>query len=307
MRILVSGGTGFLGQALVPTLRADGHDVTTLTRGPRIRSGEAIWRPDGSAGDWARVIDGADAIINLAGASIGAHRWTADEKSRILDSRVLATRSLVRGIAQASKPPARLISGSAVGYYGTRGDELITEESGPGTDFLADVCRTWEAEAAAAEQSGTRVAFLRTGVVLDQGGGALVQMARPFRFFVGGPLGSGRQYMSWIHRADWVALVRFVLGAGERQGAFNATAPSPVTNEAFTRALAHALRRPAFMRAPTFALKIALGEMAGPLLLSSQRVIPARALEAGFTFRYPTAEEALAEIYGKEKNGKQKT
>jgi uncharacterized protein (TIGR01777 family) len=297
MRIVVSGGTGFLGRAVVPALRADGHDVATLTRRKATDAREVTWSPDGSVRDWGRVLDGADAVINLAGESIGARRWTAAEKSRIHDSRLLATRSLVRAIAQASHPPALLISGSAVGYYGSRGDEVITEQSGPGADFLSDVCRAWETEAASAEQSGTRVTFMRTGVVLDSGGGVLEQMARPFRFFVGGPLGSGRQYMSWIHREDWVGLARFLLRPGADRGVFNATAPTPVTNAEFTQVLAAALGRPAFMRAPAFALRLVLGEMADPLLLSSQRVVPARALASGFTFRYPTLAEALGDIY----------
>ena len=299
MRIVISGGTGFLGRALGPALHADGHDVTILTRGKAIHPGEITWHPDGSATEWAGVIDGADAVVNLAGASIGARRWNAAEKSRIRDSRILATRSVVRAIAQARRPPALLISASGVGYYGTRGDQLLTEQSGPGDDFLSEVCRAWEAEAAAAERSGARVTLVRSGVVLDKRGGVLERMARPFKFFMGGPLGSGRQYLSWIHRDDWVALVRFLLDRPEHRGAFNATAPSPVPNEEFTRVLARALGRPAFMRVPAFALRLALGEMAGPLLLASQRAVPARAVEAGFRFRYPTAEEAIGEIYGR--------
>ncbi len=301
MRIVISGGTGFLGRPLVAALRADGHDPLTLTRRQAVRAGEATWQPDGSVGDWRRHLDGAAAVINLSGHSIGARRWSAAEKARIRDSRVLATRSLVGAIQRASVPPRLLINSSAVGYYGSRGDEIITEESEPGSDFLAHVCRAWETEAAGAEKAGTRVTLMRAGIVLGAGGGVLERMARPFKLFVGGALGSGRQYMSWIHRDDWIALARFLLRPGESHGAFNATAPAPVTNAEFTRALARALGRPAFMRAPALALKLALGELAEPLLLASQRVVPARALAAGFRFGYPSLEEALAEIYGRRK------
>ncbi len=296
MRIVVAGGTGFLGRPLVSALRADGHAVTTLTRGAAVREGEAIWQPDGSLGNWARVLDGADAVVNLAGASIGARRWTRAEKRRIRDSRILATRSLAGAIARASRPPGVFLSGSGVGYYGSRSEEVLTEDSGPGSDFLSEVCRAWEAEAVAAEQIGTRVVIMRTAPVLGSGGGILEQLARPFRFFVGGPIGSGRQYMPWIHLEDWIALARVLL-SGDRRGAFNATAPAPVTNEDFTRALARALHRPAFVRAPAFALRLLLGETADGLALVSQRAIPARALAEGFRFKYPNLEEALREIY----------
>lgn len=297
MRIVVSGGTGFLGRPLCAALRADGHDVIVLTRG----GGAATvrWTPDGTAGAWAAVIDGADVAINLSGESIAGRRWTRAHKARIRESRILATRSIAEAIITAAKPPAILVNGSAVGMYGDRGDELVTEDAPPGRDFLSEVALAWEAEALRARQAGTRVALVRTGVVLEKDGGALVELARPIRFFVGGPIGSGQQYIPWIHRDDWIGMVRWLVTHAEATGAFNAVAPSPVTNDAFTRALARVLHRPAFLRAPEFALRLGLGEMTEPLLLASQRVVPARALAMGFTFRFPTLEEALRAIYGR--------
>lgn len=299
MRTVIAGATGFLGQALVRALDVEGHDTIVLTRGASAGGNLNMirWTPDGGIGEWARALDGADAVVNLAGAPIAARRWTRAQKQRILDSRVLATRSLAAAIARATRPPRVMISGSGVGYYGPRGDEIVTEDTGPGTDFLAEVCKAWEAEAVAAERSGTRVAIVRTGLVLARDGGALQQMVRPFTFFVGGALGSGRQYMPWIHRDDWVGMVRTLLQAENARGAFNGTGPSPVTNGEFTRALARAMRRPALMRAPGFALKIALGEMAESLLLTGQRAVPARALAAGYRFTYATVDEALAAIF----------
>jgi uncharacterized protein len=303
MKIVIAGGTGFLGAPLADALRRDRHSVLILTRNGRRSSRDSshletvTWTPDGTAGAWAAALDDADAVINLSGESIAGRRWTRAQKARIRDSRLRATRSLASAIAAATRPPALFLSGSAVGIYGDQGEAVVTEDTPPGRGFLSDVARAWEAEAEPAARAGTRVALLRTGVVLDRNGGALPEMARPIRFFAGGPIGSGRQYLPWIHRDDWVGLVRWLLGRGDAAGPFNATAPTPATNEDFTRALARALRRPAFLRAPAFALKLALGEMAGPLLLTSQRVVPARALAMGFTFRYPTLDEALGEIY----------
>lgn len=299
MRIVAAGATGFLGRPLVRALRSDGHTVTTLTRSPTSEADGVAWQPDGTAGDWARHIDGTDGVINLAGESIGGGRWTKSRKTRILDSRTLATRSIVSAIARASRPPRFLLNASAVGWYGSRGDQVLTEESGPGHDFLATVCHEWEAAAVKAEAFGPRVVLLRSGVVFAPHGGVLEQMARPFKFFVGGRLGSGRQYLSWIHHDDWIALVRFLMLAEEAHGAFNVTAPTPAPNAEFTDVLARALHRPAVVPAPSFALRSLLGEMADGLLLVSQRAVPARALALGFRFTYPTLTEALGEIYAK--------
>jgi len=303
MRIVIAGGTGFLGRALTDVLGRDRHDVSVLSRrvvastGPHGPSAQTVvWTPDGGAGSWAAALDGADAVINLAGESIGEGRWSAARKAAILDSRLTATRSLVAAIRQASAPPRTLLSASAVGYYGTRGDEVLTEAAGAGADFLAGVCTQWEEEARRAESPRTRVITLRTGLVLDRHAGALPRMLTPFRFGVGGRLGSGRQYWPWIHHQDWVALVRFLLLNPSAAGAVNAAAPLPVTNAEFTTALGRAMRRPALMPAPAFMLRIVLGEMADALLLASQRVVPTKAQELGFTFTYPRIDQALEDI-----------
>jgi uncharacterized protein (TIGR01777 family) len=293
--IVIAGGSGFLGTRLAAAWRGAGQQVLVLTRRPR-RDGEIAWSPEGRGQEWRTVIDGADAVVNLAGEGLADKRWTAIRKAAILDSRLRATRALVAAIDDARVKPATLVSSSAIGIYGNRGDEPLTEESAPGSDFLADVCRAWETEAAAASPS-SRVVLLRTGVVLDKDGGALPQIALPFRFLAGGPLGSGRQYMSWIHLADWVAMVRWALATPTVTGPLNVTAPTPATNADFARALGRAMRRPALLPAPALALRLALGEMADALLLGGQRVLPATAQRLGFEFRYRTLDAALAAIY----------
>src|SRR5262245_3053966 len=302
MRTVIAGGTGFLGRALARALVTAGHDVVVLSRraaaGPSSNGRAVEWSPDGQGGDWVREIDGATAVVNLAGESIAARRWSAAQKQRILESRVLATRSLVNAIRQAAQPPLVFVSGSAVGYYGPRGDEAVTEANAPGSDFLARVCIDWEAEARPAE-SLTRVAYVRTGLVLDRNEGALPQMLPPFWVGAGGPVGSGRQYWPWIHVQDWVDLVRFVIQTPAATGALNATAPAPVTNAEFAAALARVLGRPAFLRAPGFALKSVLGELAGPLLLAGQRAVPAKAEALGVTFSYRRLDDALRAIFNR--------
>ena len=304
MRIIVAGGSGFLGRALADALLAAGHRVQILTRRPARQPSHAAvseaefitWIPDGSVGPWASSCSGADVIVNLAGESIAAGRWTAARKARLRDSRVLPTRSLARFIAEAEQPPAALISASAIGFYGDRGSETLTENARPGGDFLAQLGTGWEKEALAAQGGRTRVVLLRTGIVLDPREGALAKMVTPFRLFAGGPFGSGRQYMSWIHRDDCVSLARWAIETADVRGPLNLTAPDPVTNADFARALGRALHRPAVVPAPGFALKIILGEMAGPLLLHSLRVVPARALAGGFRFAHPDLDEALADL-----------
>src|SRR5262245_28244511 len=302
MRTVIAGGTGFLGRALARALVTAGHDVVALTRrapaGPSANGRGVLWRPDGQAGDWAREIDGATAVVNLAGESIAARRWSTEQKQRILDSRVRATRSLVTAVRQVAQPPRVFVSGSAVGYYGPRGDETVTEANAPGNDFLARVCTEWEAEARAAEPL-TRVVYLRTGLVLDRHEGALPQMLPPFWVGAGGPVGSGRQYWPWIHLQDWVELTRFVIQTPAVAGALNATAPAPVSNAEFAAALGRVLGRPAFLRAPGFALKLVLGEMAGPLLLSGQRAVPAKAEAVGVTFTYRRLDDAVRAIFNR--------
>jgi uncharacterized protein (TIGR01777 family) len=311
MKILIAGGTGFLGRPLAAALTADGHDVVLLSRGstgspqaastgPRdspARTRTIAWTPDGAIGPWASEVDGAGAVVNLAGESIAAKRWTAAQKRRILDSRVLATRSLVTAIQSAATPPPIFVSGSAVGYYGPLGDAAVTEEAPAGSDFLAQVCAQWEREALGAAGDRTRVVCVRTGIVLEKDGGALPQMLPPFTFGAGGPVGSGRQYWPWIHRDDWIAMVRWAIRTPTVNGAVNATAAAPVTNREFARALGRAMHRPAFMPAPGFALKLLLGEMAEGLLLSGQRAMPAKASRLGFQFTYATVDSALEAIF----------
>jgi uncharacterized protein (TIGR01777 family) len=295
MKIVVAGGTGFLGGALVRRLSSEGHTLQVLSRRPRDRQ-QVAWTPDGAAGPWASVLADADVVVNLAGESIAAGRWSAARKARIRDSRIQATRSLVAAIQRATRKPSVFISGSAIGYYGPHGKDVVTEETPPGEDFLATVCREWEAEALAAASS-TRVVLLRTGIALEQDGGALPQMALPFKLFAGGPVGSGRQYQPWIHRDDWVSMVGWAIRTPSISGPLNLTAPNPVTNREFAQTLGRVLGRPAFMPAPGFALRLAMGEMADALLLTGARVIPARAQASGFRFAFATLEPALRSIY----------
>jgi uncharacterized protein (TIGR01777 family) len=303
MRIVIAGGTGFLGRPLGEALARDGHEIVALSRHAPPNGTETAqpshvsWTPDGRVGPWASVIDGAGAIVNLAGESIAARRWSGAQKRRILDSRVLATQSLVGAINGAARPPAVFVSGSAVGYYGPLGDEIADENHAAGTDFLAGVCSKWEEEAGRVNAAGTRLVRIRTGLVLERDGGALPKMLPPFWFGMGGPVGAGRQYWPWIHRADWIGLVRWTIANATATGAFNVSAPLPVTNAEFARALGRAVHRPAFMPAPGFAMKIVLGEMADALLLSGQRAVPAKAEGLGFTFRYKTIDEALRAIF----------
>ena len=308
MRVVITGGTGFLGRALSSSLSADGHDVVVLTRAgahtgqesgrsARDRVRTASWTPNGEAGPWMCELDGADAIVNLAGESIAGKRWTASQKERILRSRVDATRSIVSAIREVASRPSVLVNGSAVGYYGPHADDVVTEDTRAGDDFLARVCAQWEAEAERASSTRTRVVFVRTGLVLEKNGGALPQMLLPFKLGAGGPVGSGKQYWPWIHLRDWVGLVRWALQNAHAAGPVNATAPNPVTNAEFAKALGQAMHRPSFMPAPAFALRLALGELADGLLLSGQRAVPERASRQGFTFAHPHVGGALQAIF----------
>lgn len=294
MKVVVTGGTGFLGGALVGALRRDGHDVVVLTRRPPRAAGEVQWTPASGLDVWARSFEGAGAVVNLAGEPIAEGRWTAERKRAILASRLEATSGVVAALRAAGAPGATLLSGSAIGYYGARGDEPLDESSAAGTDFLATVCREWEAEA---READARVVLLRTGLVLARDGGALQQLALPFHLFAGGALGSGRQVMSWIHRDDWIAMVRWALVNPGVRGPLNLTAPSPVTNREMATALGRVLHRPSFMPAPAFALRLVLGEMADAMVLNGQRVLPRVALDGGYTFQYERLEDALAAIY----------
>ena len=293
--IVIAGGTGLLGTALLEALRVDGHRVIVLTRRPT-REHEVRWSPAGGGSSWSSTLNGADAVINLAGTSIAGGRWTAARKASIHASRKQATTAVVRAIADSSHPPAVFISSSAVGYYGARGDEPATEATPPGSDFLAEVCRDWEAIAnQAAGQS--RVVLVRSGVVFAREGGALPQLVLPFKLFAGGPVGTGKQFVSWIHLHDWLDMMKWALATTTLAGPINATAPTPVTNEELSHAIGRVLGRPSFLRAPSFALRLILGEMADALVLGGQRVIPEVARRHGFVFRYPTVESALRQIY----------
>jgi uncharacterized protein (TIGR01777 family) len=292
MQVVIAGGSGFLGSALRARLRADGHAVAVLTRRPRPAAQDEIsWMPDGTAGPWSGALDGIDAVVNLAGEGIADERWTEPRKQALRDSRLLSTRSIVAAVAAAAQPPRALVSGSAVGYYGPHGDEIVTEDTPPGADFLAHLCVEWEREAMPAA-THTRVAVARTGLVLHPRAGALRQMLLPFRFGVGGRLGSGTQYMPWIHVDDWVDLVMWLIADARAQGPFNVTAPHPVTNQQFTTTLARVLNRPALLPVPAFGLQLIVGELAHSIL-TGQRAIPARAQEMGFSFRYAELEAAL--------------
>jgi uncharacterized protein len=298
MNLIITGASGFIGSELVERL-GSAHDLKLLTRqrGKKAvpsRTQWILWEP-GAPGEWERCVEGADGIINLAGEPIANNRWSLEQKERIRFSRVNTTRALVRAIAKAKDKPKFLISGSAVGYYGPRGDEPLTENSPAGAGFLADVCREWEDEARQAQGHGVRVALLRTGIVLGKGEGALAKMVKPFKLFAGGYLGSGKQWMPWIHVEDEVGLIQFLMDHENAAGAFNATAPNPVTMEDFCKALASVLNRPSWAPVPASALTLLLGEMA-EMLLTGQRAVPKAAQDLGYSFRYPNILEALRSL-----------
>ena len=296
MTVVLAGGSGFLGSKLRAQLERDGHRVVNLTRSPRPdRPGDVPWQPDGSAGRLAAHLEGVDAVVNLAGENIAGTFWSEARKAQLRNSRLLATRTIVRAIAACERPPKVLVSGSAVGYYGAHGDETVTERTPPGSEFLAQLCVDWEQEARAVDSAKTRLVIVRTGVVLGADGGALKKMILPFKLGLGATMGSGDQYMPWIHVDDWVSMIAWLISADRAMGAFNASAPTPVTNRDFTRTLGRVLRRPAVFHAPAFVLKIGLGELAS-MLLTGQRVLPAAAEEMGFRFAYRELEPALRSL-----------
>ncbi len=309
MRAVVTGATGLIGDRLLERLAVEGWDApVVLSRDVRRalqvleRFKPVVHRWDLMAGPpTPEAFEGATAVFHLAGESVAGGRWTAARKKRILDSRVVGTQNLVAGLATIRNRPAVLVSGSAVGYYGSRGDEILTETAAPGHDFLAEVCADWEKEAITAATLGMRVALCRTGVVLGPGG-ALEKMLLPFKLGLGGPLAGGRNWMPWIHIDDEVGLLLFAAQTASISGPFNATAPAPVTNREFTRALARQVHRPAFMPAPYFALRLALGEMAD-MLVASQRAVPQVAESAGYQFRFRELDAALAEVIERKSRG----
>lgn len=293
MRIAISGATGLIGSHLLPLLRSAGHEIRVLSRRAATPATFA-WNPL-AAPPPEESLAGASAVIHLAGEPV-AQRWSPKVKQLIRESRVTGTTHLVEGLARLAVRPEVLISASAVGFYGSRGDEELTEESSPGQGFLPETCVAWEAAARKAEALGIRVVLLRIGVVLSPDGGALAKMLPPFRAGVGGPIAGGRMWMPWIHAEDLARLIVFTLENREASGAWNAVGPNPVRNSEFTAALAHALKRPAFLPVPSFSLRLLYGEMA-EVVLGSQKVIPARALQAGFAFRFATIDEAFRNLF----------
>ncbi len=302
MRILISGSTGFLATALIAAMKNEGHQWLRLVRPSSSRrdAGEPTVRWDPLAGDFeSGAAEGADAVVHLAGASIAEGRWTPARKELLRASRVAATKHLVGALAKLARPPRIFVAASAIGYYGDRGEEQLTETSAAGDDFLAALSREWEAETAHAAQFGARTVMLRFGIILAADGGALPRMVLPFKFGVGGRLGNGRQWLSWLTLNDAVGMLRFALTGSGLQGPINAVSPSPVRNADFTRLLAQTLRRPALFPAPApaFALRLLLGEMADALLLSSQRVLPTRLEQAGYGFAQTDLRIALQSIF----------
>lgn len=293
MKIVIAGGSGFIGNALVERFAARGADVAVLSRDPsRVTRGRGVaWQPGSADTAWHSELADATHVINLAGENIAGSRWTPQRKEELVESRITPTRALVEGMKQVAAKPA-FISASAIGFYGDRGDEQLTEQSAAGSGFLPDLCRQWE-EAARDASCVSRVTIVRIGIVLDAEGGALQKMLMPFRLFAGGRFGSGQQWMSWIDRDDLVSMIEWAADGQRLAGTFNATAPAPVRNSDFAAALGAVLNRPSVFPAPGFALRAMLGELAGPLLLDSAKALPVRAGREGFTFRYPALAESL--------------
>jgi uncharacterized protein (TIGR01777 family) len=300
MRVAITGASGLIGSSLVPFLTAGGHQVIRLVRREGAGPGEATWDAESGSLDGA-ALDGVEAVVHLAGENIAGGRWTDARKRRLRSSRIGPTGRLAQALASLPRPPRVLVSSSAVGYYGDRGDSWVTETSPSGGDFLGRLAVEWEAATEPAARGGIRVVNLRTGIVLSPGGGALGKMLTPFKFGVGGLLGPGTQYMSWIAMDDLLGAIRHALATAGLSGPVNAVAPEPVTNAVFTTTLAHVLGRPALAPVPAFALRLLFGEMADAALLSSIRVRPERLLASGYRFRFADLETALRHLLGRPK------
>ena len=296
MKIAVTGATGLIGTALSERLHKQGNEIIAISRRKNLSSPYSVvhWNVERGELDTS-ALEGIDAVVHLAGETI-AERWSARKKALIRSSRVEGTKLLVEGLKSLSKKPSVLVSSSAIGFYGNRGDEELDESAAPGTGYLPEVCQDWEAEAARADKLGMRVVRMRGGIVLSTKGGALAKMLLPFKLGLGGPVGSGRQWMSWIHIDDVVGGYHFALHQPEFHGVANLNAPRPARNHEFTKALGRAVSRPALLPAPGFALKLVFGEMAQDLLLDGQRVLPRHLEQAGFKFQYPGLDEALRDI-----------
>jgi uncharacterized protein len=304
MKVAITGATGFVGTRLIDRLQSEGHQILVLTRNAdsarrifpadKFPNVEIVAYTPLASGEWQQSIAGCDAVVNLAGAPIAESRWTAERKQEILESRKLGTQKIVEAIAQANPKPTVLINSSAIGYYGTSETATFEESVQPGSDFLAQVCRDWEAEAEKVKAAGVRLVILRTGIVLGMGG-AIAKMLMPFRMFAGGPIGSGRQWFSWIHREDMVSLIVFALTHSEMEGTYNATAPNPVRMAELCQALGQVMNRPSWLPVPDFALEALLGDGA-QVVLQGQQVLPKRTEASGFKFAYPTVKPALEEV-----------
>jgi uncharacterized protein len=298
MKILVTGSSGLIGRALASFLAAAGHQVACMVRGNQSGAQSLVWDPDAGRIDPA-LLEGFDAVVHLAGENIAGARWTREQKARIRNSRVKGTRLLAETLAGLSSPPQVMVSVSAIGYYGDRGEEMLTEESPPGEGYLSEVCREWEAATQSASKKGIRVVIPRIGIVLTPAGGALARMLPPFQAGVGGVVGSGRQYMSWLALDDVVGAIHHAIVSDSLRGPVNAVAPRPVTNREFTKTLGRVLGRPTLFPAPAFALRLAFGEMADALLLASARVSSGRLESSGYKFRQPDLEAALRHLLGR--------
>lgn len=297
MNIVIAGGTGLIGQRLLERCRNDGHDIAVLSRSHRPPSGSVqylAWNGR-DAGPWTEALDAADAVVNLSGASVAGGRWTTRRKQIIRESRVHATRAIVEALTRASRRPRVLVNASGVGYYGSVIEDAVTESHPPGEDFLATVCREWEDEARRAVAAGVRVAMLRSGMVLDAEGGALSKLVLPFRFFIGGPLGSGRQWLPWIHHEDMVGAILHIIATPGLAGPVNITSPDAVRMKEFCAVLGRALRRPSWAPVPEFVLKVILGEMAG-IILTGQHAVPEKLVASGYRHRFASLEGALREV-----------
>lgn len=292
MKVLITGASGLIGTALQRSFKEKGYELLLAGRGEPKKPDELQWDIENGFAEPERL-EGVDAVVHLAGESISALRWTDDKKKAIRESRVKGTHSVVEAISNLKQKPRVFISASAVGYYGDRGDEQLTETSRPGDTFLADVAKEWETESRRAEDSGVRTVLLRNGIVLSKDGGALATMLTPFKFGVGGVIGSGEQWMSWISLDDLVGVVNYAIENEHLRGAVNAVSPNPITNQEFTTTMGEVLYRPTFIPLPEFAVNFVLGEMGDALLLDSTRVIPKRLEEAGFEFKYPNLKQAL--------------
>jgi len=295
MNILVSGSSGLVGSSLLLYMGSKGHSMKSLVRQNPTHPSQILWNPS-ETGPESAALDGIEAVVHLAGASIASGRWSEARKRAIRDSRTIGTRLLVDSLVRMARPPKVLVCASAIGYYGSRGDEVLREDSAPGDDFLADVCKRWESATAPASQKGIRVVNLRFGIILSPAGGALAKMLLPFKMGLGGIIGSGAEYMSWIALSDILGIIAFALDTESLRGPVNAVAPNAVTNKEFTKTLGKVLHRPTLFPMPAFAARLAFGEMADALLLSSARVEPSALKKAGFHFQWPALEGALQHL-----------